>query len=157
MADTALDIAATRTSPLSIEEQASYGFTNKFNVLYSDIAYGTGSEDTVTLSLGNTPAGYYVDHCQVNVTTAFAGTTALTLAVGTTSATTAFVSAQSVLTQGVLEQTTTLPVLTNATATTSLELVGVFTNATGGSPSALTAGSLDIYIRLQKSAPNQMP
>ena len=38
--------------------------------------------------------------------------------------------------------------LTNATATATKNLVAVFTNATGGSPSALTAGALDIYLNI---------
>lgn len=157
MADTAVTIARSKISPLALEEQSAYGFNTKFKVLYSDIAYGTGSTDTVTMTLGATPAGWYVDHAQVNVKTAFAGTTALTLAVGTTTSTVAFVSAQSVLSQGQLEQASALPVLTNATATTSLSLVAVFTNATGGSPSALTAGELDIYLRLNQASPKAMP
>lgn len=157
MADTAITIARARVSPLSLDELAGFGFNTKFNVLYSDILYGTGSTDTVTMTLGATPAGWYVDKAQVNVKTAFAGTTALTLAVGTTTSTTAFISAQDVKAQGQLEMASTVPILTNATATTSLSLVATFTNATGGSPSELTAGELDIYLRLQPGAPRKMP
>lgn len=153
MADTAITIARSRVSPLSLQEQAAFGFNTKFKVLYSDILYGTGTEDTVSMTLGTVPAGFYVDHAQVNVSTAFAGTTALTLAVGTTSATTAFISAQDVKAQGQLEQTTTLPVLTNATATAARGIVATFINATGGSPSALTAGEADIYLRINPAAP----
>lgn len=148
MSDFPITIARNRVSPLSIQEMASSGFNTRFRVLYSDILYGTGSTDTVSMSLGSTPVGYWVDHAQVSVSTAFAGTTALTLAVGTTSATTAFISAQDILVTGQLEQVSTLPILTNATATTSIGLQATFTNATGGSPSALSGGQLDIYLRL---------
>lgn len=148
MANTAVTIARSKVSPLSIDETAATGFTHKFRVLYSDVAYGTGSEDTVTMTLGTTPTGWYCDRALVNVSTAFAGTTSLTLAVGTTTTTTAFISAQSVLTAGILEPADALEILTSATATTSLGLRAVFTSATDGSPSALTAGQLDIYLHM---------
>ena len=61
MADTAITISDDRVSPLSVQEQAATGFNKKFTVLYSDIAYGTGSSDTVTLTLGNSPTKWYVD------------------------------------------------------------------------------------------------
>lgn len=148
MADTPLTISPTRVSPLSVDETGAFGYTDKFTIKFSDIAYGTGSTDTVTMTLGATPATWYVDKAAVNITTAFAGTTALTLVVGSTTTTNAFITSQSVLTAGTLGPASGLSVLTSATATATKNLVAVFTNATGGSPSALTAGSLDIYIRL---------
>ena len=148
MADTAITINSARVTPLSLEAEAATGFTVRYRVLYSDILYGTGSTDTVSMTLGPTPTSWYVDHAQVNVSTAFAGTTALTLAVGTTTSTAAFISAQDVLVTGQLEQVSTLPILTNATATAAKNMVATFTNATGGSPSALTAGQADIYLRV---------
>ena len=148
MADTAVTIARNRVSELSIDEGAAVGYSVKFNVQYTDIAYGSGSTDTVTMTLGSTPALFYVDRALANVTTAFAGTTALTVTVGTTTTTNAFITAQSVLTAGVLNGASTLPVLTSATATAAKNLVAVFTNATGGSPSALSAGNMNIYLRV---------
>ena len=148
MADTPLTISRTRVSPISSDESAVSGFTNKYTVKYSDIAYGTGSTDTVTLTLGTTPANWFVDRAIANVTTAFAGTTALAVIVGTTSSTAAFITSQSIIVAGVLEGASTLPVLTNATGTAALSMVATFTNATGGSPSALTAGQMDLYLRL---------
>lgn len=149
MADTAITINDDRVSPLSVQEQAATGFNKKFRVLASDIAYGTGSSDTVTVTLGTTPTKWYVDRTMVNVATAFAGTTALTVVVGTTSDADAFVTSTSVLTAGVIGVAGFAPVtVTNATATSAVSLKATFTNATGGSPSALTAGTLDIYLRL---------
>ena len=87
MADTPLTISRTRVSPISSDESAVSGFTNKYTVKYRDIAYGTGSTDTVTLTLGTTPTNWFVDRAIANVTTAFAGTTALAVIVGTTSST----------------------------------------------------------------------
>ena len=145
MADTAVTIARADTSQLSLQEQ-SRGFSNKFHVDYSDVALGAGASDTVTLTLGTLPSNFVMNNALVNVTTAFAGTTAFSVNVGTTSSTSALVTAQSVKTAGVLAG-----VLTNATivkGTASVSLVAIFTNATGGSPSALTAGALDIYLNI---------
>ena len=145
MADTAVTIARARTSELSLQEQAR-GFSNKFNVKYSDVALGTGSSDTVTLTLGALPSKYVLNNALVNITTAFAGTTAFTIQVGTTTTTNNLVTAQSVLTAGVLAGVPTTATIRTATA--SANLVAIFTNATGGSPSALTAGELDIYLNI---------
>lgn len=145
MADTAVTIARARTSELSLQEQAR-GFSNKFNVKYSDVAFGSCSSDTVTLTLGALPSKYVLNNALVNVTTAFAGTTAFTIQVGTTTTTNNLVTAQSVLTAGVLAGVPTTATIRTATA--SANLVAIFTNATGGSPSALTAGELDIYLNI---------
>jgi hypothetical protein len=145
MADTPLTIARNRTTSLSLEEQAR-GYSHKFNVQYSDVAFGSGSSDTVTLTLGALPAKYVVNNALVNIKTAFAGTTAFSVVVGTTTSTNAFVTSQSVLTAGVLAGGLNSSTISTATATKSM--VAVFTNATGGSPSALTAGDLDIYLNI---------
>jgi len=145
MADTPLTIARNRTTSLSLEEQAR-GYSHKFNVQYSDVAFGSGSSDTVTLTLGALPAKYVVNNALVNIKTAFAGTTAFSVVVGTTTSTNAFVTSQSVLTAGVLAGGLNSSTISTATATKNM--VAVFTNATGGSPSALTAGDLDIYLNI---------
>ena len=145
MADTAVTISRADTSQLSLQEQAR-GFSNKFHVDYSDVALGTGSTDTVTLTLGALPSNFVLNNALVNITTAFAGTTAFSINVGTTSSTSALVTAQSVKTAGVLAGVPTTATLVKGTA--SVNLVAIFTNATGGSPSALTAGALDIYLNI---------
>jgi hypothetical protein len=145
MADTAVTISRSRVSQLSLQEQAR-GFSHKYNVKYSDVALGTGSTDTVTLTLGALPAKYAMNAALVNITTAFTGTTAFTIKVGTTGTTDSLVTAQSVLTAGVLAGVPTAATVRTATATANL--VAIFTNATGGSPSALTAGELDIYLNI---------
>ncbi len=145
MADTAVTISRSRVSQLSLQEQAR-GFSHKYNVKYSDVALGTGSTDTVTLTLGALPAKYAMNAALVNITTAFTGTTAFTVQVGTTTTTNSLVTAQSVLTAGVLAGVPTTATIRTATATANL--VAIFTNATGGSPSALTAGELDIYLNI---------
>jgi hypothetical protein len=145
MADTAVTISRARTSQLSLAEQAR-GFSHKFNVKSTDVALGTGSSDTVTVTLGTLPSKYVLNNALVNITTAFAGTTAFTIQVGTTTTTNSLVTAQSVLTAGVLAGVPTTATIRTATA--AANLVAIFTNATGGSPSALTAGELDIYLNI---------
>ena len=146
MADTAVTIARADTSQLSLQEQ-SRGFSYKFHVDYSDVAFGSGASDTVTMTLGALPSNFVLNNALVNITTAFSGTTGFSVNVGTTSSTSALVTAQSVKTAGVLAG-----VLTNATivkGTASVSLVATFTNSGGGgSPSALTAGALDIYLNI---------
>lgn len=145
MADTAVTITRADTSQLSLQEQAR-GFSNKFHVDYTDVALGTGASDTVTMTLGALPSNFVLNNALVNITTAFAGTTAFSINVGTTSSTSALVTAQTVKTAGVLAGVPTTATLVKGTA--SVNLVAIFTNATGGSPSALTAGSLDIYLNI---------
>ena len=145
MADTAVTIARADTSQLSLQEQ-SRGFSNKFHVDFSDVAFGSGNADTVTMTLGALPSKFVLNNALVNITTAFDGTTAFSINVGTTSSTSALVTAQSVKTAGVLAGVPTTATLVKGTA--SVNLVATFTNATGGSPSALTAGALDIYMNI---------
>ena len=145
MADTAVTISRARTSQLSLQEQAR-GFSHKYTVKSSDVALGTGSTDTVTVTLGTLPAKWAINNALVNISTAFAGTTAFTVVVGTTTTTNSFITSQSVLTAGVLAGVPTTA--TVRTATAAANMVAVFTNATGGSPSALTAGELDIYLNI---------
>jgi hypothetical protein len=145
MANTAVTIARADTSQLSLQEQAR-GFSNKFHVDYSDVAFGSTDSDTVTLTLGALPSNFVINNSLVNITTAFAGTTAFSVNIGTTSSTSALVTAQSVKTAGVLAGLATTATLVKGTA--SVNLVATFTNATGGSPSALTAGALDIYLNI---------
>ena len=145
MADTATTLGRSSKSTLSLQEQAR-GFSHKFTINYDDVNTGTGATDTETVTLGTTPSKWYVDKALVNVRTAFAGTTAFALTVGTTTTADLFVTSQSVKTQGVLLSVPTSAAIKQVTAATSL--TAVFTNATGGSPSALTAGVVDIYLNI---------
>ena len=146
MANTNATIARSKAYNLSLQEIAR-GYSHKFHVDYSDVAQGTGSTDTVTMTLGALPSAWVVENALVNVSTAFAGTTAFTIIVGTTTNTNAFITSNSVLTAGVIGSPISAA-LTNASGTATANLVATFTNATGGSPSALTAGALDIYLNI---------
>lgn len=148
MADTAITLSDDRISPLSIQEQAATGFSHKFLINSSDIAFGSGATDTVTVTLGATPAKFIVNAGLVNVTTAFAGTGAMTIIVGTALSTAALIASTSILTAGALVATSTTAISTNLKAVVAGTFVATFTNATSGSPSALTAGQLSIYMNI---------
>ena len=152
MSDTAITISGTRVTALSEQEIAAFGMTHKFNVQYGDIAYGSASADTVTLTLGATPAKFVVDKAAVNIKTAFAGTTAVAIVVGTTGSTNAFTTSTSILTAAFVQPATgknTIASITNGTATATTNLVAVFTSSVGGAPANLTAGELDIYLSMR--------
>lgn len=146
MANTNVTIARSKAYNLSLQENVR-GYSHKFHVDYSDIAQGTGSTDTVTLTLGNLPAVWVVENALVFVSTAFAGTGGLAITVGTTTNSNAFVTSTSILTNGVIGSPLSAN-LTNATGTSTIPLIATFTNSTSGSPSALTAGALDIYVNI---------
>ena len=151
MADTAHTIARAKVSQLSLQEQAR-GFSHKYHIDYTDVNTGTGSSDTETMTLGTLPAIYVVNGALLYITTAFAGTTTFSVVVGTTTTTNAFIAAVSVKTAAAVGGTPTTAAIVTATASKSM--VAVFTNATGGSPSALTAGACDIYLNIiDMSAP----
>ena len=61
----------------------------------------------------------------------------------------ALISSTSVLTEAVFNQVSTVPVLTNLTATASVGLVAVFTAAGTGGPVALTAGEFKVWLNLK--------
>lgn len=152
MADTAITINPIRVSPLSEQEVAATGCNTKFTILYTDIAYGAGSTDTVTMTLCSLPANWYINQAVVPITTAFAGSGGLAVIVGPTSSTAALISSTSVLTKATLNQTVGTPIMTNLKATATQNLVATFTNSVSGSPSELTAGAMAIYANIQDVA-----
>ena len=141
-----------QTTVLSLQEVAQ-GFTHKYNIKGADLAVATATtlSDIISVTLGALPAKWKVRAAGININTAVAGTTAMTVVVGTTTTTNAFVTSQSVLTAGWLNG---VPALTSVlvTATATASMVAVFTNATSGSPSAITAGEIDIYLAIDNDA-----
>lgn len=153
MANFPLTILGSRISPLILPENGRGGKSIRYLVYYNDInvASATGNADTITLTLGTTPTNWVVSSAYAYVQTAFAGTTAFTMVVGTTTTTDAFLASTSVLTQGLIQPATginTTHTIASSTATSSLSMVAVFTNATGGSPSALTAGVMELTLSI---------
>lgn len=150
MADTPITIAKSRVS-ISNNPERTLGYSHKFNVKFSDVACGTGNADTVTVTLGNTPTNWAVTRCIANVVTAFAGTTSFNIIVGSTTGTSAFLASASVLSAGLKQPSTganTTSTIASSTGSSSVVYKAIFTNASGGSPSALTAGELNIYLNM---------
>lgn len=148
MANTNVTIAASKVSNMPLPEQTG-GFTKKFHIDYTDVNSGTGATDTVTMSLGSTSTNWVITRALAVVTTAFAGTTAFSITLGTTTSTNCVLAATTLLTAGVLVNSSGANVVNGVAAcsgVSAITLQAIFTNATGGSPSALTAGAVDVFI-----------
>jgi hypothetical protein len=151
MADFPITLSRVRVTPLTNPERHN-GFTHKFTIKAADVAVAsaTGSTDTVTVTLCSTPANWIVPQAMAVIRTAFAGTTALTVQVGGTTAN-AFLAATSVLTAGKVVPSggmNSVNTVASAHATAAQTIKATFTNATGGSPSAVSAGEVDIFLSI---------
>ena len=152
MANTDVTLDYARKNVLSYQERAQ-GYTHKYTIKYTDIDEGSGSSDTVTVSLGDTPTDFIISKAMLNVTTAFAGTGALTVQIGTDGDPNNFITAITVMTAGpTISAVGAAPVtLVGTFAIASDALEALFTNSSSGSPSALTAGELDIYLAMHSA------
>ena len=152
MANTDVTLGNARKSVLSNQERAQ-GYTHKYEILFTDIDEGSGSSDTVTVTLGATPTDFVISKAMVNVTTAMAGTGALTIQVGTDDDPNNFITATSVAAVGpIISAVGAAPVtLAGTFAAASNQIEALFTNSSSGSPSALTAGELDIYLAMHSA------
>jgi len=152
MANTDVTLDNARKSVLSNQERAQ-GFTHKYTIKFTDIDEGGGSSDTVTVALGATPTDFIITKAMVNITTAFAGTGGLSIQVGTDGDPNNFITATSVLTAGpLISAIGAAPVtLAGTFAVASDALEALFTNSSSGSPSALSAGELDIYLAMHSA------
>ena len=148
MANTDVTLDDARKSLLSNQARAASGFTHKWTIKYTDIDEGSGSSDTVTVSLGDTYGDFVITKAMINVTTAFAGTGALVVEVGTDGDPNNFITSITVMTAGpTISAVGGAPVtLAGTFAVASDALEALFTNSSSGSPSALTAGEMDIYL-----------
>lgn len=159
MANFPITLTGPRISPLVLPERNG-DYTVRYYIPYTDIAVAsaTGNADTITVTLGTTPANWQVTACYAFVSPVFAGTTALTLTCGTTTSPSAFLASTTVLTAGTIQPsggpgTVNLP--TSSFGSSSITIQCVFTNATGGSPSLLTTGAMEILLAIID--PSQVP
>jgi len=152
MANTDVTLGSARKSTLSNQARAQ-GFTHKFKILYTDIDEGSGSSDTVTVSLGDTPTDFIVTKALINVTTAFAGTGAMTVQVGTDGDPNNYITATSILAVGpTIAGAGAAPVtLAGSFAAASDALEALFTNSSSGAPEDLSAGEMDIYLAIHSA------
>ena len=152
MANFPITIANTRISPL-IQPERVNDYSIRYYIPFGDIALATstGTTDTITVTLGTTPANWVVGAAYAYVSPAFAGVTsqAVTLTVGTTTTPNAFLASTSVTTAGVIQPANGIGTVNTPTAslgTTATTIQCVFTNATTGSFSALTTGAIEILL-----------
>lgn len=147
MANTAITINKARVS-VTTNPERTLGYSHRFNIKSSDIACGTTNADTVTVTLGTTPARWMVTRAMANVVTAFAGASANLLIVGTTTGTSTFLASITTLTAGPLVPSTgpnTVATIASASGTAAVVMQAVFT---GGIPANLSAGEVNIYLNL---------
>jgi hypothetical protein len=150
---------ASKTYPLSLEEQAKTGFTHKSIFTYSDIATAAGAATAVSMNVLPYTAGTAFQACAYKVVgTGFVGPsiTNLTVELGWNGATTddpnGLIEASEIATAG----TEVLYLLGNgvafATKVTGYvaldagNIQAVFT-ATGANLNVLTAGEIHIYLK----------
>ena len=152
MANTDVTLDDARKAVLSNQERAQ-GYTHKYTVKYTDIDEGSGSSDTVTVTLGTTPTDFVISKAMVNVTTAFAGTGALAIEVGPDGDPNNFITSTSVAAVGpIIAAIGAAPVTLAGTFAAAADTIeALFTNSSSGSPSALTAGELDIYLAMHSA------
>jgi hypothetical protein len=159
MANTDVTLGGASKTLLTNQERTA-GFTHKFVIDHTDIDEGTGTTDTVTVSLATLPANFVVLKAFLHVTEAFdysggeAGT--LTVQIGTDGDPNNFVAATSLITTGTpVAADTALGPASGAIATaagsasaSSDALEALFTNSAAGSPSVLNVGKLTILMQI---------
>ena len=152
MANTDVTLPSARKSVLSNQERAQ-GFTHKYKILFTDIDEGSGSSDTVTVALGNTPTDFVISKAMINVSTAMTGTGALAAELGTDDDPNNFIESTSVTAVGpiIAAQGAVPKTLAGTFAAAADALQIKFTNSSSGSPSALTAGELDVYLAMHSA------
>lgn len=134
----------------TLPEQLGFEATHVYQIDYTDVNTGGGSTDTETVKLMDTPAEWAITHSLAYVATAFAGTGAFAMEVGTNSTANNFLASTSVMTAGpIVSAIGCAPqTLAGSFGTASDVLEALFTNSSSGSPSALSAGRVFIFLRL---------
>ena len=158
MADQAVTLATATSAtnakllqPLSAEQTRQTGFTHRWRIPFDvlNTASWTTQGDTITVTLGATPAKFLVTRAMVDIRTAFATTGTLTVQVGTTADKGNFVDAQTAKTAAIIIGAAgALPVTEAGTVgIASVSLCATFTTqAATGAPADITAGSCDVYL-----------
>lgn len=136
---------------LPAETVRQSGFTHKWTVPFSQInnSAWTTDGDTVTITLGTTPARHVVTKAAALVTTAFVTDGTLTVQVGTSTDQDNFIDAQSCKTAGPLIGAAGAVPVTEAASfgNTAQTLVARFTTqASTGAPSDISAGEVVIFL-----------
>lgn len=154
MADQTATIDPSLVEVLPAETVRQTGFTHKFTIPFTQInnSAWTTDGDTVTLTLGSTPAKWLVDKVAVDITTAFVTDGTLTIQVGTDGDQDNFLDAQDAKTQALLLADTSATIKTEAGSfgIVSDVLVARFTTqGSTGAPSDISAGEAVVYLGIR--------
>jgi len=159
MANTDVTLGGASTELLTVQERTN-GFTHKFEIDHTDIDEGTGTTDTVTVTLGSLPTNFVVTKCFLYVKEAFdySGGEAgiLTVQVGTDGDPNNFAAAASLITTGTPVAAGTvvgaasgvIPTAAGSAGESGDALEALFTNSAAGSPSLLNVGKLVILMEI---------
>jgi len=151
MPDQTATIDSSLVEVLPAETVRQTGFTHKFTIPFTQInnSAWTADGDTVTLTLGTTPAKHLVSKAAALVTTAFVTDGTLTVQVGTSTDQDNFIDAQSCKTAGpLIGAAGGVPVTEAASfANTAQTLVARFTTqGSTGAPSDISAGQVVVFL-----------
>jgi hypothetical protein len=155
MATGSITLGADTLTVLSNQEKANNGgFTHKITIGYADCAASalTGTTDVLTAIFPiGTGTDFFVEKAVANVTEAFAGSGGLAMEVGTDGDPNNFITTVSILTAGpkVLAAGGIVPTLAGSFAAAADVLTATLTNSVSGSISALSAGSVDVFLALR--------
>ena len=139
----------TKLEQLSAEQMAHTGFSHWFRVPFDVLnnSSWTTQGDTVTVTLGTTPARYIVDRCAIDISTVFATTGTLTVSLGTSSNTALLIAATTAKTAGIINGTGAPAAACAGTSAATLQCRFTTQSATGA-PSDITGGVCDIFVRI---------
>lgn len=154
MANYPLTLPGSNISPLILNERAQGpgDFTIRYQVPYTVISTSGASTsgDTVTITLGTTPAPWLVCGLLADIPVAFTGGTATVSAtIGTTTTATAFASSFSLTTAGVYvppNGTGSVATPASANGTTAVNMTCVVSLAGAGAATSFTSGFLNILL-----------
>lgn len=134
---------------LSAEQMTHTGYTHYFRIPFDILnnASWTAQGDTVTVTLGTTPARYIVDRCSIDISTVFANTGTLTVSLGTSANTALLIAATSAKTAGLINSNGTPANACNGTSAGTLQ-VRFTTQASTGAPADITGGVADVFLRI---------
>jgi len=139
----------TKLEQLSAEQMAHTGFTHWFRVPFDVLnnSSWTTQGDTVTVTLGTTPARYIVDRCAIDISTVFANTGTLTVSLGTSANTALLIAATTAKTAGIINGTAAPAAACAGTSAATLQCRFTTQSATGA-PADITGGVCDIFVRI---------
>lgn len=151
MADNTSTLTSSYVRVLSAQERTATGFTHAFRIPYTEVysASLTTQGDTKTITLGSLPTKFLITRAGVLVTTAYATTGTLTVAVGTSTDPDNYVDDTTAKTAAWIPAASGgAPItLAGSYGVAGGTLVAQFTTqASTGALSDITAGDLTIYL-----------